>query len=87
MSEDLHTLAEGGKSCFMLYNRVDLQIIVESNYSSGKPYILCYHLVALLDSLLNLCFQCRAPGKANCAAVTLGSHRASAGRFGREAAN
>lgn len=42
----------------MLYNRADLQIIVEPNScSSSKPYILCYQLVALLYSLLHLCFQ------------------------------
>lgn len=57
----------------MLYNRVDLQIIVEPNYSGSKPYILCYHLVALLYSLLNPCVQCLAPGKAQPAVLTRGS--------------
>lgn len=41
----------------MLYNRADLQIIVAPNSCSSKPYILCYHLVALLYSLQHLCFQ------------------------------
>lgn len=57
----------------MLYNRADLQIIVEPNSHSSKPYILCYQLVALLYSLPHLCFQHRALG----AAFTLGLPRTS----------
>jgi len=47
----------------MLHNRIDLQIIIEPNYSGSKPYISSYHLVALLYSLPNLGFQGLAPGR------------------------
>lgn len=87
MPEDRNTLAWGGvgKIWFMLHSRADLQITVEPNHSSSKLYILCYHLVALLYSLPDLCFLCTAPGKAHRAAVTLGLHKAAAGRLGTEA--
>lgn len=46
----------------VLYNSPDLQIIVEPKSCSSKPYILCYHLMALLYSLLHLCSQHSALG-------------------------